>query len=231
MNCGISSNEEARSQRPSRVRRSSPSRPPGARPSAGSKRARAVACRMERNFSITKGRPLRPIRCCRKNTGPGEVALTAMAISRNSGESTTRAAAARRASRQCFSQKPRARNAGMPQVSADGVPSRPPCASISWTAIARSEEVAAVMERRSTSKLDVTPPPPGDSPRQPVQRPRFENKKNLNCVLSQFRYAAAGSPGDVPRRSSPGASTPVPTQPTPTTVTKRLIASHRSPFY
>lgn len=43
-----------------------------------------------RNSYMVNGRPFRPLRCCRKMTGPGEVSFTAKAASRSTGEESRR---------------------------------------------------------------------------------------------------------------------------------------------
>ena len=49
----------------------------------------SASCRMLRNLWNLKCRPLQPTRTCEKKTGPGLERFTAIAIARNTGESST----------------------------------------------------------------------------------------------------------------------------------------------
>ena len=70
--CGVSSSLLRRSHRPRLVTLAG--EPRSNRPFSA-----AASSRIERNLSSRNGRPPRPIRNCRKRTGPGEVVFTRMA--------------------------------------------------------------------------------------------------------------------------------------------------------
>ena len=78
---------------PTRVRRSSPSTPPGARSPSGASYGDSSATAIERNFSISNGRPSRPIRSCLKKIGLPIDRRTAIAAAMRSGERKTSATA------------------------------------------------------------------------------------------------------------------------------------------
>ena len=92
-----------RSHRPSHVRRSTPSTPPGAKPSIGTNLDAGSCAVIVRNFSMSNGQLSRPIRRWRNSTGPDEQNLTDSAISPSSGANTTINPTARTRSMACLS--------------------------------------------------------------------------------------------------------------------------------